>query len=544
MTYVITQSCCNDASCVEVCPVDCIHPTPDEPGYGTAEMLYVNPDDCIVCGACVDVCPVSAIYPDYELPDHLSEYAMVNADYFTYAGNDYEMSGRPAKGSRIERDTPLRVAVVGAGPAGWFVADELTKSRRAEVEVTVVERLAAPYGLVRHGVAPDHLKTKGAADAFAQVANRKQTTVRLGLEIGGDMSHADLLETHHAVVYATGTPQGRTLGLPGEDLPGSASAAEFVTWYNGHPDHAAREFDLSHDRAVIIGNGNVALDMARLLLLPEERLRESEIAPDALAALSASSIQEVVVIGRRGAEFAAFTSPELRALVNDPDIDLVVDTADAAEVAAAAEMDDEISPAGFAVLQKAALLTAAANEPRSGAKRLVLRFNLAPAELLGEDRVTGLRATDGETIETGLVLRATGYLSERVADLGVDLPGGRFHHDAGRVLDSATGEQLAGTYAAGWVKRGSSGVIGTNRSCAAETVASLLDDCAAGKLPEPAGGSAELDGLLAERGLPIIDIKGWKALDAFEIGAGAEAGRPRVKVVDADEQRRIAQARQ
>jgi ferredoxin/flavodoxin---NADP+ reductase len=542
VTYVITQSCCNDASCVEVCPVDCIHPTPDEPGYGSAEMLYVNPDDCIVCGACVDVCPVSAIYPDYDLPDHLGEYAMVNADYFAYAGNDYEMSVRPGKAAKIDREGPLRVAVVGAGPSGWFVADELNKNRRTEVEVTVIDRLAAPYGLVRHGVAPDHLKTKGAADAFAQVAVSKQTTVRLGLEIGRDVTHADLLETHHAVVYATGTPHGRSLGLPGEDLPGSASAAEFVTWYNGHPDHAAREFDLTHERAVIIGNGNVALDMARLLLLPEERLHESELAPDALEALAGSSVEEVVVLGRRGAEFAAFTSPELRALLNDPDIDLVVDPADASAAESAAEEHDEISPAGFALKQKAALLVAAANRSRSGAKRLVLRFNLTPAEILGEDRVTGLRATDGETIEAGLVLRATGYASEAVADLGVDLPGGRFSHDAGRVLDPSTTERVAGTYTAGWVKRGPSGVIGTNRSCSAETVSSLLDDCAAGALAEPTGGSAELDAMLAERGLPIIDIKGWKALDSFEVGAGAAAGRPRIKVVDAEEQRRIAQA--
>ena len=541
MTYVITQSCCNDASCVDVCPVDCIHPTPNEPGYGSAEMLYVNPDDCIVCGACVDVCPVSAIYPVEELPDHLSEYVMVNADYFTYAGNDYEMSSRPPKASRIERDTPLRVAVVGAGPAGWFVAEELTKSRRAEVEVTVIDRLATPYGLVRHGVAPDHLKTKGAADAFAKVANHRQTTLRLGLDIGQELTHGDLLETHHAVVYATGTPSGRKLGLPGEDLPGSASSAEFVSWYNGHPDHTAHEFDLSHERVVIIGNGNVALDMARLLLLPTERLHESELAPDALADLGASSVEEVVVLGRRGAEFAAFTSPELRALVNDPDIDLVVDPADAAAVVAAAEMDDEISPAGYALKQKAALLTAAASAPRTGSKRLVLRFNTTPAEILGKDRVQGLRATDGETIEAGLVLRATGYLSESVADLGVGLPGGRFSHDAGRVLDPVTGVQAVGTYAAGWVKRGPTGVIGTNRSCAAETVASLLDDCAAGTLPEPAGGSTELDALIVEHGLQVIDLRGWKALDTFERGAGTAAGRPRVKVVDAAEQLRISQ---
>ncbi len=543
MTYVITQSCCNDASCVDVCPVDCIHPRPDEPGFATAEMLYIHPDDCIVCGACVDVCPVAAIYPDYELPDHLNDYLLVNAEYYTFAGNDYDPSRRPAAAPKIERDGPLRVAVVGAGPAGWFVADELTRTRQVDVEVTVIDRLATPFGLVRHGVAPDHLETKGAAAAFARVANYKQTTVRLGLEIGRDLTHADLLDTHHAVVYATGTPRGRTLGLPGEDLPGSASAAEFVGWYNGHPDHATHDFDLSHQRAVIIGNGNVALDMARVLLLPPERLHRSEVAPHALAALASSSVEEVVVLGRRGAAHAAFTSPELRALLSDPDIDLVVDPADAAEVAAAAELVDEPTPAAFALQQKAALLTAAASAPRTGSRRVVLRFNLTPAELLGEDRVTALRAADGATIEAGLVLRATGYLTEDVAGVAVDGTAGRFHHDGGRVLDPTTGQPVPGTYAAGWAKRGPSGVIGTNRSCAAETVHSLLDDLAAGRLAEPAGAATEFDALLAERDLPVIDIAGWKALDAFELTAGSDAGRPRVKVVDAAEQLRIAQAR-
>lgn len=541
MTYVITQSCCNDASCIDVCPVDCIHPTPDEPGYGTAEMLYVNPDDCIVCGACVDVCPVGAIYPDHELPDHLSDYLMVNADYFEYAGNDYEMANRPKAGPRIDREGPLRVAVVGAGPAGWFVGDELARTRRADVEVTVIDRLATPFGLIRHGVAPDHLKTKGATAAFSRVANLKQTTVRLGLQIGQDITHAELLESHHAVVYATGTPQGRTIGLPGEELPGSVSGAEFVGWYNGHPDHAMHEFDLSHERAVIIGNGNVALDMARLLLLPPDRLHRSDLALHALTALSSSAVEEVVVVGRRGAAHAAFTSPELRALVNDPDIDLVVDPADAAEAEAAAAMLDEVSPGGFALKQKAALLSAAARAPRTGGRRVILRFNLTPAEIVGDDVAEGLRGTDGELIEARLVLRATGYLSDDVAGVAVDSTVGRFRHDGGRILHPETGEVVAGTYTAGWAKRGPSGVIGTNRSCAAETVASLLDDYEAGGIADPVGAGPAFDALLVERGLPVIDIASWKALDAFEVGAGVELGRPRVKVVDPLEQRRITQ---
>ena len=541
MTYVITQSCCNDASCVDACPVDCIHPTPNEPGYGSAEMLYINPDDCIDCGACVEVCPVDAIYPDFELPEHLGDYLTVNADYFAYAGSDYDMFRRPKVGPRIDREGPLRVAVVGAGPAGWFVGDELVRNRRVDVHVTMIDRLPTPFGLVRHGVAPDHLKTKGATAAFARVANYKETTTRLGVEVGRDLTHAELLASHHAVVYATGTPQGRKLGLPGEELPGSVSGAEFVGWYNGHPDHAAHSFELNHPRAVIIGNGNVALDMARLLLLPSDRLRQSDLADHALNTLDSSDIEEVVVLGRRGAAFAAFTSPELRALVNDPDIDLVVDPADAAEAEAAAAAVDEAGPAGFALKQKAGLLSEAARSTRTGAKRVVLRFNLAPAEVVGRDSVEGLRTVNGEVIETGLVLRATGYLSGDVAGVPVDSVAGRFRHDSGRVLRPETGEIVAGTYSAGWAKRGPSGVIGTNRACAAETVASLLDDFESGKLADPAGGSAEFDALLAERGVPVIDIARWKALDAFEVGAGIELGRPRLKVVDIEEQLRITQ---
>lgn len=542
MTYVITQSCCNDASCVAVCPVDCIHPTPDEPGFGSAEMLYVHPDDCIDCGACVDACPVSAVYPDFELPDHLADYLVVNADYYAYTGEDYETGPRPVGAGAIDREGPLRVAVVGAGPAGWFVADELIQTRRADVEVTVIDRLATPYGLVRHGVAPDHLQTKGTAAAFARVANYSRTTVCLGLEVGRDLTHDDLLASHHAVVYATGTPHGRSIGLPGEDLPGSASAAEFVGWYNGHPDHAAHDFHLAHERAVIIGNGNVALDMARVLLAGPDRLHASEVAPDALAALAGSAVEEVVVLGRRGAAHAAFSSPELRALISDPDIDVVVGEAAAAEATAAAEMVDDRGPAGFALVQKAALLAAAARTPHTGGKRLVLRFNVTPAEILGSDRVTGLRTKDGESIQAGLVLRATGYRSDGLAGVPVDAAAGRFHHDAGRVLDPVGGEPVPATYAAGWVKRGPSGVIGTNRACAAETVASLLDDYAAGSLPDPVGGAAEFAARLAERGLPVVDFAGWQALDAYEVAAGSEVGRPRVKVVDATEQMRIARA--
>jgi ferredoxin/flavodoxin---NADP+ reductase len=532
MTYVITQSCCNDASCVEVCPVDCIHPGPDEPGFGAAEMLYVHPDECIDCGACEDACPVNAIFPDYEVPDAFAPYVDINAAFFEFTGEQEEPAPLPPQGAKITGTGPLKVAVVGAGPAGWYVAEELSATRRCDVEITVIDRLATPYGLVRYGVAPDHLDTKEIVSGFAKTARHRRVRTRYNVEIGRDVTHEELLGAHHAVVYTTGAGEGRSLGLPGEELPGSTSAAELVGWYNGHPDRAELTFPLAHERAVIIGNGNVALDLARLLLADEAALTASDLAPAALSALAASGIREVVVTARRGAEHAAFTSPELRALADDPSIDVVVDEADLAELPT--EADTTEHDAGtFAALQKADLLRDLAARPRTdAAKQLVLRFGLTPTEILGTESVAGVRFATGEEIDAGLVVRATGYRSAGVAGVPNEAGTGRFLHEAGRVIGAEA------TYTAGWAKRGPSGVIGTNRACAAETVRTLLDDYAAGSLADPAGES--LDDILAARGVIVVDQTGWNTLDTHECESGKEIGRPRAKVTDREEQVRIA----
>jgi ferredoxin--NADP+ reductase len=532
MTYVITQSCCNDASCVEVCPVDCIHPGPDEPGFGGAEMLYIHPDECIDCGACEDACPVNAIFPDYEVPDVFAPYTDINAAFFEFTGEQDAPAPLPPPGPKIAGTGPLKVAVVGAGPAGWYVAEELAATRRCDVEITVVDRLATPYGLVRYGVAPDHLDTKEIASGFAKTARHRRVRTRYNVEVGRDVTHEELLGAHHAVVYTTGAGEGRSLGIPGEDLSGSTSAAELVGWYNGHPDRAALTFPLTHERAVIIGNGNVALDLARLLLADEAALNASDLAPAALAALAASGIREVVVTARRGAEYAAFTSPELRALADDPGLDVLVEEADLAGLPTE-EATTERNAATFAAMQKAELLRDLAARPRTdAAKRIVLRFGLTPTEILGTDTVTGVRFDTGEEIEAGLVVRATGYRSAGVAGVPAEVGTGRFLHEAGRVVGAE------GTYTAGWAKRGPNGVIGTNRACAAETVRTLLDDYAAGSLAEPAG--EPLDDLLAERGVVVVDQSGWNTLDTHECESGKEMGRPRAKVTDREEQVRIA----
>jgi len=537
MTYVITRSCCNDASCVEVCPVDCIHPTPDEPDFVSAEMLYIHPDECIDCGACVAECPVGAIYPEHELPEHLAAFADVNAAYFDWVGDPPAALPRRANGGRItDRQGPLRVAIVGAGPSGWYAAEELLANRRTEVQVSVFDRLPTPFGLVRHGVAPDHLATKGVADGFARTAARSR--VRMNVTVGKDVDHEELLRSHHAVIYATGAPTPRALGVAGESLPGSTSAAELVGWYNGHPDQLGTITAPDHERAVVIGNGNVALDIARLLLATPEALAASDMSPAAVEALADGTIREVVVLGRRGPEHAAFTSPELRVLLSDPDLEVVVEPADLAEVE-----HEERDSTSFAVSQKLELLRAAAGRP-GGDRRLVLRFGATPVEVLGSDRVTGvrIRAADGaeETLETGLVVRAIGYQSEGVPGAPVDEAQGRYLHEAGRVLDPDSGEAMPATYAVGWAKRGARGVLGTNRGDAAETVATLLDDYAAGRLPETVEGPESLDELLADRGVQVVDWAGWSVLDAHELSTGADAGRPRLKVIDRDEQLRIA----
>ncbi|WP_374999512.1 4Fe-4S binding protein [Aeromicrobium sp. CTD01-1L150] len=546
MTYVITQSCCNDASCVDVCPVDCIHPAPDDPGFATAEMLYIDPGECIDCGACVPVCPTAAIYTDFELPDHLGEYEKINADYFSWVGDIPAPAPPPDPGPRVtEQDVPLRVAIVGSGPAGWFLSEALTETRVADVETTVLDQLATPHGLVRHGVAPDHLTTKGSTDMFDTLARHRRTTLRLNVEVGRDVSHHDLLQHHHAVVYATGAPEGRTLGIPGEDLRGSHSAADLVGWYNGHPDHVDLDPPLTGERAVVIGNGNVALDIARVLLADPDVLRDaSDMSPHALAALTASGIREVVLVGRRGPEHAAFTTPELLSLVSHPDIDVVVDPDDLDPLTDVE--DGDRTAATYAAHQKASLLRRAAQAQTGAARRLVLRFGLTPQEVLGDEQVSALvlartgEPKETETLEAALVLRATGHRSIPVGEVPFDTEAGRFTHDAGRVLDPRSGEPVPATYTTGWAKRGSTGVIGTNRTCAAETAATLLDDYRAGRLPDPEGDAASFDALLRERSTTFVDLAGWRRLDGHERAEGEAAGRPRVKVSDPEEQVRIA----
>lgn len=549
MSFVILQPCCNDASCIDVCPVDCIHPTPAEASFMRTEMLHIDPQTCIDCGACAEACPVDAIKAEEDLEEADQPYLALNAEYF---------DRHPVAAGALDPVKPvwrkadysgLRVAVVGSGPAACYAALEIVAHNGARVEM--FDRLISPYGLVRFGVAPDHPGTKEVTNVFKTLARKKNFHLNLGVEVGSHITHSELLEHHHAVVYAVGASADRQLGVAGEDLPGSHAATEFVAWYNGHPDYADRTFDLSAERAVVIGNGNVALDVARILLTDSADLERTDIADHALEVLRNSNVREVVVLGRRGVAQAGYTNPEMLALRNLPGVDVIIDESEVGvdEVTQALLDAEDTEPA---VRSKVRFAQEVAATPARGLpKRLVLRYLTSPTEIAGTDHVEAVvvsrnrleQGSDGivravatgatETIETGLVLRAVGYRGVAVPDLPFDDSRGVIPNAGGRVLDPDSGAPIPGVYVAGWIKRGPSGVIGTNKKCATDTVDLLLQDYLAGSLPEPGDDAESLAGLVAERQPDVVDFAGWTAIDKAERAAGKERGRPRVKFIDA-----------
>ncbi|MBH0780218.1 FAD-dependent oxidoreductase [Nocardia bovistercoris] len=545
MAYVITQRCCNDASCVAECPVDCIRPRPDDPQFQTAEMLYIDPETCIDCGACFEACPVGAIYAEDELPPKLERFTEVNAAYFRRNPLESELSPPVALDRLPAGDAPLRVAIVGSGPSACYAAEQLLA--RGAVEVEMFDRLPTPWGLVRYGVAPDHAETRGVADMFTAAFKRDAVQWHLNVEVGKHISHAELLESHHGVIYAVGASADRRLDIPGEDLPGSHAATDFVAWYNGHPDHAELTFDLTGERAVVVGNGNVALDIARVLTMDIEDLARTDIADHALEALRHSNIREVVVLGRRGPAQAAYTSSELMALAHLRGVDVIVDPAELAADAALAE-DPGTDHATALKLTLAGEFARAETDPSH--KRIVLRYRASPTEITGTDRVESLtcvrnelvteadgtvraRATDEtETIPAALVIRSVGYRGRPIPDLPFDDARAVVPNAEGRVLDGDA--PLPGVYVTGWIKRGPRGVIGSNRADSQQTVAALVADFRAGALPAPRLNREALTALIRERQPEVIDRAGWQSLDRAERAAGSAAGRPRVKLTSVE----------
>ncbi|MWB97553.1 FAD-dependent oxidoreductase [Agromyces seonyuensis] len=437
-----------------------------------------------------------------------------------------------------------RVAVIGSGPSGAYTAQLLTEESESPVEVDVFDRLATPFGLVRYGVAPDHPRVKSITTSFAEVFDETPGVRFLGnVEIGRDLSIAELREHYDAVVFAHGAPLDRRLGIDGEDLDGVDAVRQFVSWYQGHPDQAADAFVLQGGtRAVVIGVGNVALDAARMLVREVEDLRKTDIPEHIVEAFAASTIDEVVVIGRRGPAFAKFTNKEFIELLEVDSTDVVIDAADLEldEVQQAHLASDPAAKRLVATFQKAA-------DRGVLGRRKTIRFvfDRTPVEFLGDGTVTGirLRATSDpsvvEDLPVDLALRSVGYLGKPLEGLPFDERAGVVPSRDSRVIDGD--DVVEGVYVAGWIKRGPNGVVGTNRKCALETVESVLADVAARGGASTASSAETVDALLRGRDVRVVDWSDWRAIEAAEIAAGEAVGRERIKLHIRAEQLRAAE---
>jgi ferredoxin--NADP+ reductase len=457
---------------------------------------------------------------------------------------------RPGSAAR-----PLRIAIVGAGPTGFYAADQLFRQDGLVVEIDMFDRVPTPFGLVRYGVAPDHQKIKAVTVAFDKIAAHPGFRFYGSVELGKHITVDDLRTHYHQIFYSTGAQTDRRMGIPGEDLTGSHPATEFVAWYNGHPDYQDHQFDLSAERVAVVGVGNVAIDVARILCRTPEELAKTDISDQAFEALRHSRVKEVYLLGRRGPAQAAFTNPEIKELGELEGADVVVDPRevelDPLSRAALAQAPDR------ATTKKVEILQAYAGRGPSGKpRRLTIRFLVSPLELVGDaaGAVTAVklvrnelyqtptgtlqpRATEQvETLPVQLVFRSVGYR-------GVALPGVPFNdkwgvilNERGRVLDPLSKQPVLGEYTAGWIKRGPSGVIGTNKPDAAETVTCMLEDLARGAILQPPAPSATAaDGLIRSRQPQCLSYEDWRHLDRVEVARGRALGRPRVKLTRLDE---------
>ena len=436
---------------------------------------------------------------------------------------------------------PLRVAVIGSGPSGVYAAEALLKQGALPASVDVYDRLPTPYGLVRYGVAPDHQKIKSVTALFSKVLSDPRVRFLGNVEFGRDLTLADLRRHYDAVVYTVGASSDRSLGIPGEDLVGSLSATEFVAWYNGHPDAATRELSLTGVRGVaVVGVGNVAVDVARILLKTVDELRVTDIADHALRVLEGSDVTDVYVLGRRGPAQAKFTTKELREFGELHAADVIVRPE---EVSLTPEEEAHITDNTMRKNVEV-LRDFAARPPTGKPRRVHLRFLVSPTEITGAGHVEGLtierNRLDGmqnavgtgetEALDVQMVLRSVGYKGRPLEGVPFDARRGVIPNEMGRVQDG--GAVRVGEYTAGWIKRGPSGVIGTNKADAVDTVNGLLADAGSGALPlAPEPGREALDALLAARGVRVFSFEDWAALDAHELAEGQAQGRPRVKVV-------------
>jgi len=450
---------------------------------------------------------------------------------------------------------PYHVAIVGSGPSGYFAAASLLKfadsADDADVRVDMLEMLPTPWGLVRSGVAPDHPKIKSISAQFEKTALDPRFRFFGNIVVGDHVQAAELAERYDAVIYAVGAQSDRSLGIPGEDLAGSVAAVDFVGWYNAHPHFEEMAPDISSGRAVVVGNGNVALDVARILVTDPDVLATTDIADHALKVLHDRGVEEVLVLGRRGPLQAPFTTLELRelgALEGLGDVDVIVDPADFADIT-----DEDIEAAGKTVRNNIKVLRGyAEREPRGAKRRIVFRFCTSPIELKGEGRVESIvlgrnalvddngrivakDTGEREEVPAQLVVRAVGYRGVATPGLPFDDKKGTIPHASGRVEGSRN------EYVVGWIKRGPTGVIGSNKSDSQETVDTLVGDLADADLADFAENHSEvLAEWFVERQPKVVTDDHWKLIDDHERGAGGTGGRPRVKLTSVAELLRIA----
>ncbi|MDX1413846.1 MAG: FAD-dependent oxidoreductase [Candidatus Promineifilaceae bacterium] len=447
------------------------------------------------------------------------------------------------------KENPLRVAIVGAGPTGFYTAEHLFKRKELEVEVDMFDRLPTPFGLVRAGVAPDHQKIKSVTKVFTRTAQKPGFRFFGNVDFGKDLSLEDLQAHYHQIVFCTGAQTDRYLNIPGADLDGHHPATEFVAWYNGHPDFRDYEFDLSQETAVVIGIGNVAMDVARILARSKEELAKTDIADYALEALANSNVKRIYILGRRGPAQAAFTTPEIKELGEMEDADIFT----LPEEVTLDPLSEEMMAASVdrGTARKVQIIQSYAdNKPGVKAKEIILRFLVSPSEMFGDDQgqLTGMRlvhnelykteagtlrprATDKtEDIEAGLAFRSVGYRGVPLPEIPFNDSWGVILNDEGRVIDSDSGQPVTGLYTAGWIKRGPSGVIGTNKPDALETVEKMMVDLAEGRILNPATpDAAAAEETIRSQQPRYFTFADWEILDAIEVEKGLALGRPRVK---------------
>ena len=451
-------------------------------------------------------------------------------------------------------DRPLRVAVVGSGPSGFYAAEHLQSHPDVVVQVDMFDRLPTPFGLVRGGVAPDHQKIKSVTRAYDRIASHPEFRFYGNVGVGRDVAREDLLAYYHAIIYGVGARADRRMGIPREHLPGSHSATDFVGWYNAHPDFRGLSFDLSGQVAVVVGNGNVAVDVVRVLARTPEDLAETDIADHALEELSVSAVREIHMLGRRGPAEAAFTNKELRELDALPDTDLVVDPA-ALDLAPVSREEVEATSDRNRDRNLDVLREIAARPHGGHRTTITLHFLVSPVEILGREHVEAVRLVENELyrgdngairprptetireIETGLIFRAIGYHGVPLPGLPFDVRGGVVPNEEGRVVDPNDGQPIAGEYVVGWIKRGPQGIIGTNKPDARETVEHLFEDLAAGRLvKEDVPARGVLERLIGQRRRDFVSYGDWQLIDEIEQERGQSAGgRPRRKFSGVEE---------